>query len=411
MQKILILGRGRIPLLVAVFAEKRGYQPIVVYEDGSSRFPAIIGGLPGLPLNHFFDCVGFPLEDPRFFRAISPALLFFGENWQLLGVPELRSGFSEQERDRWMPGFVSLQEILLPEIFGVLKKEFALSTVSRNFFQRWLSGWQYRRFDRKEERAARKVLQRIPEVKVWNEFLQSISPYLGLSSLEESGPLLRALVSCLNGWMSIPEPEILHREVQKTALKALKNSIREWDGMPIVPELDRKKRTLSISLNGKTEIVDRMIDLSGILDRTLDLSSWEWTIPEDRLSNGWPLQFLIPDSLGEGTSGIFQGLSREGQIRFSVILHGTDGKMQSITPRELLDPLVLGEGNIPGLPCLIPEPRRMVDYGGLPAGHSWRIRSSYQMISGPIHRFLDPTRLPYLTEDWMRLLYRQLPLP
>ncbi len=410
MQNILIIGRGGLPLLMAIFAEKRGYHPIVIYEDDSSRYPAILGGLPGLPLNHFFDYVGFPLEDPRFFRAISPSLLFFGESWRLLGVPELRSGFSELERDRWMPGFVSLQEILLPEIFGVLKKEFALSATSRNFFQKWLSWWQYRRFDRKEESAAQKVLQRIPEVKIWNEFLRSLSPYLGLSSHEEAVPLLRALVSCLNGWLNIPEPEILHREVQKTALKVLKHSVREWDGAPVVPEFDRKKRTVSISLNGKTEVFDRTIDLSGTLDRVLDLSSWAWTIPEDRLSNGWPLQFLIPDSLGEGTSGIFQGLSREGQIRFSAFLHTTDGKKTARTPRDLLDSLVLGEENIPEVPRLVPEPRQMIDYGGLPAGHSWRIRSSYQMTSGPIRRFLDPTRLPYLTEDWMRLLYRQLPL-
>lgn len=410
MQKVLILGRGALPLLAGIFAEKRGYEAIVVYEEEVPRFPAILGGLPGLPLNYFFDHVGFPLEDPRFFHATSPSLLFFGEKWQLLGVPELRSGFSEQERDRWMPGFVSLQETLLPDIFGVLKKEFATSIVPGNLFRNWFSWWTDRRSDRKESRTAKKAFQRVPEVGYWSEFLDALSPYLGLDSRDESVPLLRALVSCLNAWVNIPEADILHREAQKSASKGLKGSIRAWDGTPVSLEFEKRRKSLSVSFGGTTETVDRIVDLSGTLDRSLNLALWEWSIPEGRLSNVWPLQFLIPGSLGKSGSGLFQGRSRDGQIRFFAILHGPDGGEHVGSPRELLDPLVLGEEPLPGTPKLHHEPRPMIDYTGIGPGPTWKVHSSYQSSSGPVRRLLDPTRLPYLTEDWMRLLYRQFPM-
>jgi hypothetical protein len=400
MPKVLIVGRGVLPLLVAILAEKQGYESVVVYEDLPLIPAALVGGLPGLPLNSFFDVTGFPLEDPRFFHPLSPAIVFLGKKWQLAGMPELRSGFSSMERS---------QESLFPRIFSGMKNEMV------RFFRRkgvgghietWWNNYLFRRNDRLLE----KVLSALPaELSEWKDFLDSLGLFLGLSP-DESNPVyrIRALACLLNAWTFYPEMDSLSREVSKSVRKGLHFSVRSWNRTPLVVTQDRKRRGIVLETEKGSEIFDRMLDLTNDLGGGRDPERWIWTVPSALVPDVWPMQCLVP-SLKDQPAILLQGRLRDDKICFAV----SSCKKEKTTPlqkmQQSLDSLLISGSS--GNECSQLEPvaipDSMVHLEELKS-HVWRKRSPYLHTRGPCYRLMDPTRLPFLTDDWVRQLFYTL---
>lgn len=409
MAKVLIVGRGVLPLLVALLAEKQGYESVVVYEDLPLIPTALIGGLPGLPLSAFFDVTGFPLEDPRFFHPLSPAIVFLGKKWQLAGMPELRSGFSSMERSRWMPGFTEIQESLFPRIFGGMKNEMV------RFFRRkgvagYVETWWNNYLFRRNDRLLKKVLSSLPaELSEWEDFLEALGLFLGLSP-EEKNPVyrIRALSCLLNAWTFYPEMDALSREVSKAAHKGLRHSARSWNGTPLVVVQDRKRRGIVLETEQGSEKFDRMLDLSSDLGGSRDPERWDWTVPSAWVPDVWPPQCLIPSVKGRPAI-LLQGRLRGDRICFAV----SSSKQEEPTPlqemRKSLDGLLLSSTGKDAPSQLEPVVvlENMVQLEEQKA-HAWRKRSPYLHTMGPCYKMMDPTRLPFMTDDWVRQLFYTL---
>ncbi len=409
MPKVLIVGRGVLPLLVAILAEKQGYESVVVYEDLPLIPAALVGGLPGLPLSSFFDATGFPLEDPRFFHPLSPAIVFLGKKWQLAGMPELRSGFSPMERFRWMNGFSEIQESLFPRIFGGMKNEMV-----RFFRRKGVSGrietWWNNYLFRRNDRLLQNVLSSLPaELSEWKDFLDALGLFLGLSP-EEANPVyrIRALACLLNAWTFYPEMDSLSREVSKAAHKGLHFSVRSWNRTPLVVSQDRKRRGIVLETEKGSETFDRMLDLTNDLGGERDPERWIWTVPSALVPDVWPLQCLVP-SLKDQPAMLLQGRLRDDKICFVVSSCKKETATSLQKMRQALDSLLISgaSGNEYSQPEPVSTPDSMVQLEELKS-HTWRKRSPYLHTRGPCYRLMDPTRLPFLTDDWVRQLFYTL---
>ncbi len=392
--------------MAALLAEKRGYEPVILHEEEPVMCPSLLGGLPGLPLNYFLDAAGFPLEDPRFYHSLSPSMVFLGERWQLLGVPELRSGFSELERVRWMPGFPAIQESLIPELFSGMKQEMSRFQFPPDFTTKLFSWWHRYRF-RRHERGLRSLLaSQPPPLEEWLSFLEAMKPFLGLFADSRNSVFsVRSLVALLNGWTSYPNEPLLYREVLKVVHKNLKKSVREWGGSPFTVRMEGRRKGVFIESQGKGERFDFLLDLSGENEVPLGIDRWEWRVPESLIPDVWPLQFLTPSRNGI-PSVLFQGRSvGEKEIRYQVTVRRSGEEKKGGSPLMNLEPLLLrGIPRSAVLRELTPPDPILVYSDELPK-NGWRIREPYLMTMGPIQRILDPTRLPFLTDDWIRQLF------
>ncbi len=406
MPKLLIVGRGVLPLMAALLAEKRGYEPVVLHEELPVMCSSILGGLPGLPLNYFLDNVGFPLEDPRFYHSLSPSMIFLGEKWQLLGVPELRSGFSDLERTRWMPGFPTFQESLIPELFSGMKQEMARFQFPPSFTTKMFAWWHRYRF-RRHELGLKKLLSSHPSsLREWLLFLEALKPFLGLSADSRSSVYsVRSLVALLNGWTSAPNNPLLYREVHKVASKNLKKAIRVWEGSPFLVRMEGRRKGIFIESQGKGERFDLLLDLSSELEVPSGMDRWEWTVSESSIPDVWPLQFLIPER-GGMPSVLFQGnLAEDKEILYRITVRSTGEGNSFQAPLQVLDPLLLKALPPSPLPQAMKRPDPILQYSKEVLKSGWRIREPYLMTMGPIQRLMDPTRLPFLSDDWIRQLF------
>lgn len=406
MPKLLIAGRGALPLMVALVAEKRGYEPVVLYDEQPVFCPAILGGLPGLPLSYFFDTAGFPLEDPRLYHGISPSMIFLGDKWHLLGVREIRSAFSTLERFRWMPGFPTIQESLLSELFRGMKQEMSRFMSRPDFSTRLFSWWHRYRF-RRHEMSLRKVLTaNAASLDSWQPFLDALSPFLCLSPDSRNKILpVRFLVALLNGWTSSPNEAFLYSEVRRVAHQKLKKAVREWDGTPFTVRMEGRRKGIFIESRGKGEKFDFLLDLSGEPGTSSGLDRWEWTVSESHIPNVWPLQFLIPPKDGLPPV-LYQGkVENEKRIRYQVTICRSEAMEEGKSPLSSLDSLLLG--GVPGeAPLSVLKPADpILLYSQQLSKSGWRTRAPYLMTMGPIQRLLDPTLLPFLTDDWVRQLF------
>ncbi len=408
MPRILIVGRGVLPLMGALLAEKQGYETSVVYEDVPVAPASFLGGLPGLPLSSFFDTVGFPMQDPRFFRSLTPSILFMGKKWQLAGMPELRSGFSLQERDRWMPEFDRIQETLFPRLFDGMKNEmvrFFRRKGLSGFLETWWNGYLFRR----QDRILKQYLSIFPdELSQWKDFLDTVGLFLGLSPDEENPVYkVRALTCLLTAWTCYPEADPLFREVQKAVHRQLPRTAIPWSRTPLLLRQDRKKKTIMLSLGKREDVYDRVLDLSGDLEEKRTLSGWEWTVPSKALPDAWPLQCLLPSAGKDKPAILLQGRQREEEVSFSVAASGPGGSWDVSDVRSILESLLVAtrmescrlvtrEGPVPMIQLEESKPS------------AWRKRSPYLHTRGTLFRMMDPTRLPFLTDDWIRQLFYTL---
>ncbi|MHB8423273.1 MAG: hypothetical protein ACYC9S_08730 [Leptospirales bacterium] len=406
MPKLLIAGRGAIPLMAALLAEKRGYEPVVLLEEQPVVCSAILGGLPGLPLNYFFDTVGFPLGNSRFFHTISPSMIFLGETWQLLGVPEVRPGFSALEKTRWMSGFQAIQDSLLSELFRGMKQEMSRFMSPPDFWSGLFSWWHRYRF-RRHEISLRNVLSaNAPALLDWQPFLEALSPFLLLSTSSRNKVIpFRFLVALLNGWTSYPNDTFLYDEVLKVARQNLKKDVREWDHTPFTVRMEKRRKGVFIESNGKGELFDFLLDLSGGMEVSSEIERWEWTVPETVIPNVWPLELLIPSRNGVPPV-LYQGrVDGERRIRYQVTVRRSESMEEWGSPLSSLDPLLLG--GVPAEPplCDLKPTGQMLLYSKDLPQNGWRMRAPYLVTMGPIQRMLDPTILPFLTDDWVRQLF------
>ena len=407
MPRILIIGRGVLPLLGALLAEKQGYETSVIFEDAPVSPASFLGGLPGLPLSSFFDTVGFPMQDPRFFRTISPSILFLGKKWQLAGMPELRSGFSVLERSRWMPQFDRIQETLFPRLFDGMKNEmvrFFRRKGLSGFLETWWNGYLFRR----QDRLLKQYLSIFPdELMEWKDFLDTLGFFLGLSP-EEKNPVykVRALTCLLTTWTCYPEIDPLFREAQKSVQRQSPISAIAWDGKPLLLLQDRKKRKISLTSEKGEDVFDRVLDLSGDLEEKRDLQRWEWTVPSKEIPDAWPLQCLLPHGKDQPAI-LLQGRQREEKISFSVLACGPGTPAgASVVCSRLSEKLFAFREDSCRLVAQ-EEPAPMVQIEEAKPSH-WRKRSPYLHTRGTLFRMMDPTRIPFLTDDWVRQLFYTL---
>ena len=394
-------------MLGALLAEKQGYETFVVYEDDPIAPASFLGGLPGLPLSSFFDTVGFPMQDPRFFRSLSPSILFMGKKWQLAGMPELRSGFSISERSRWMPQFDRIQETLFPRLFGGMKNEmvrFFRRKGLSGFLETWWNGYLFRR----QDRLLQQYLSIFPdELLEWKDFLDTLGLFLGLSP-EEKNPVykVRALTCLLTAWTCYPEIQPLFREVQKSLQKQLPKTATVWDRRPLLLVQDRKKKKISVTSAKGEAVFDRVLDLSGNLEEKRDYQRWEWLLPSKRIPDAWPLQCLLPSEKGKPAI-LLQGRQREEKISFSVLACGQKSQTEASDVSSILsEGMFAVRGDALQLVAQ-EEPAPMVQIEDSKPS-PWRKRSPYLHTRSTFFRMMDPTRIPFLTDDWIRQLFYTL---
>ncbi len=407
MPRILIVGRGVLPMLGALLAEKQGYETSVIYEDAPIAPASFLGGLPGLPLSSFFDTVGFPMQDPRFFRSLSPSILFMGKKWQLAGMPELRSGFTFPERSRWMPQFDRIQDTLFPRLFGGMKNEmvrFFRRKGLSGFLETWWNGYLFRR----QDRLLKQYLSIFPdELLEWKDFLDTLGLFLGLSP-EEKNPVykVRALNCLLTAWTCYPEIHPLFREVQKSLHKQLPKTATVWDRKPLVLVQDRKKKKISVTSEKGETLFDRILDLSGSLEEKRDYPGWEWEVPSKSIPDAWPLQCLLPPE-GEKPAILLQGRQREDKISFSVLACARETQTEVSTVKSILSEKMCSvrEDSLRLVAQEPPVPMIQIE-DAKPS--PWRKRSPYLHTRGTFFRMMDPTRIPFLTDDWIRQLFYTL---
>ncbi|AIA31760.1 hypothetical protein Y981_07115 [Leptospirillum ferriphilum YSK] len=395
-------------MLGALLAEKQGYETSVIYEDAPIAPASFLGGLPGLPLSSFFDTVGFPMQDPRFFRSLSPSILFMGKKWQLAGMPELRSGFTFPERSRWMPQFDRIQDTLFPRLFGGMKNEmvrFFRRKGLSGFLETWWNGYLFRR----QDRLLKQYLSIFPdELLEWKDFLDTLGLFLGLSP-EEKNPVykVRALNCLLTAWTSYPEIHPLFREVQKSLHKQLPKTATVWDRKPLVLVQDRKKKKISVTSEKGETLFDRILDLSGSLEEKRDYPGWEWEVLSKSIPDAWPLQCLLPPE-GEKPAILLQGRQREDKISFSVLACARETQTEVSTVKSILSEKMCSvrEDSLRLVAQEPPVPMIQIEDAKPPS--PWRKRSPYLHTRGTFFRMMDPTRIPFLTDDWIRQLFYTL---
>jgi hypothetical protein len=198
----------------------------------------------------------------------------------------------------------------------------------------------------------------------------------------------------------------LFREVQKSLQKQLPKTGTVWDGKPLLLVQDRKKKKISVTSEKGEAVFDRILDLSGNLEEKRDYQKWEWVVPSKKLPDAWPLQCLLP-SEREKPAILLQGRQREEKISFSVLACGGETQTDASIVRSILsekmfsvreDSLQLEVKESP-LPMIQVEDAKP---------SPWRKRSPYLHTRGTFFRMMDPTRIPFLTDDWIRQLFYTL---
>lgn len=167
-----------------------------------------------------------------------------------------------------------------------------------------------------------------------------------------------------------------------------------------------KKKKISVSSEKGETLFDRILDLSGSLEEKRDYPGWEWEVPSKSIPDAWPLQCLLPPE-GEKPAILLQGRQREDKISFSVLACARETQTEVSTVKSILSEKMCSvrEDSLRLVAQAPPVPMIQIE-DAKPS--PWRKRSPYLHTRGTFFRMMDPTRIPFLTDDWIRQLFYTL---